>query len=495
MARPFSFSAWAPVFLRGGMLVCCGTSSAGVTPIYSFNNMPHGGYRNANVISDSAGNLYGTTPYGGVYGGGMVFEVCGTAHGQWREKILYSFTGAADGCVPVSGLVFDTAGNLYGTARFGGVNSPGLRCYNGFGDGYGVVYKLSPSANGTWTETAIHSFGGADGSWPTTGLIFDKAGNLYGAMASGGTGGGGVVYELSPNSQGQWTENILYNFTGQTDGGGPLDVVFDQGGNLYGGASYGGDLNCNNYGSRDTGCGVIFQLFSNGNGSWTESTLHVFGLFDGAFPYGRLTIDSAGNLYGVTDGGPGAGCQYQGCGTVFRMANDGSWSFTSIYTFAGGNDGVYPNGALVFDQNGNLYGTTLAGGGGPGGGFGGCGTAFELEAKPGGVWQEKILRRFGIGNGVNALATPQGGVTFDQLGNLYGVLGGHTGYAAGAVYKLAPAATRTATLASRCYLFPSRDGAFGSYPPAGGVVADRAGNLYRTAAGGGRWNNGTVYEG
>src|SRR5258708_26682616 len=252
LGRRVSFAAWAAVCLIAAGLVCCGTASGGVTPSYSFNNLPQGGYPNANVISDSAGNLYGTTPYGGVYGGGMVLEIFPTAHGQWREKILYSFSGAADGCVPVSGLVFDTAGNLYGTARFGGVNSPGLRCYNGFGDGYGVVYKLSPSANGTWTETAIPSFGGADGSWPTTGLIFDKAGNLYGAMASGGTGGGGVVYELSPNSQGQWTENILYNFTGQTDGGGPLDVVFDQGGNLYGWANDWGDRTCHHVCTRHT---------------------------------------------------------------------------------------------------------------------------------------------------------------------------------------------------------------------------------------------------
>src|SRR5258708_20817362 len=142
-------------------------------------------------------------------------------------------------------------------------------------------------------------------------------------MASGGTGGGGVGYELSQNLQGQWTENILYSLTGQTDGGGPLDVVFDQGGNLYGGASYGGDLNCNNYGSRDTGCGVIFQLFSNGNGSWTESTLHVFGLFDGAFPYGRLTIASSRQFFRVNHGGTPAGCHNQGCGPGLCMAQDG----------------------------------------------------------------------------------------------------------------------------------------------------------------------------
>ena len=464
MARPFSFLAWASELIVTLVLALPGMSVAGLTLIHGSSSFPRGAYPNANVVFDSAGNLYGTTSYGGAFDAGTVFEISPTPEGQWKEKILYSFTGLADGCGPVSGVVFDASGNLFGTTQFGGPNSIGV-CYGGGNGGYGVVFKLTPGANGNWTESVIHAFAGTDGQYPTTGVIFDKAGSLFGAVLQGGTRGG-VIYELIPNSLGQWTDTVLYNFTGQSDGGGPTGVVLDQAGNLYGGASYGGDLNCNNDGNRDPGCGVVFQLSNNENGSWTETALHVFGLFDGAFPNGSLTFDSSGNLYGVTVDGPGLGCQSSGCGTVFRMANDGSWSFNSIYTFAGGSDGMYPNGGLVVNQNGNIYGTTLDGGGEALCAFGGCGTTFELQPKPGGLWHEKILRRFGVGKGLNALSFPQGGVAFDQLGDIYGTLGSSTGPAAGAVYKLTPAASGAWTLSSLYTFYPGGTAAFGMYPPA-----------------------------
>jgi hypothetical protein len=261
-------------------------------------------------------------------------------------------------------------------------------------------------------------------------------------------------------------------------------------------AFYGGDLTCNNFGDRDPGCGLVFELSNDGAGNWTENYLHVFGLFDGALPYGNLTFDSAGNLYGTTVDGPGVGCEddAQYCGTVFTLANDGSWTLSTLYTFLGGSDGAAPNGNLVFDAHGNLYGTTAYGGGATKCYFYGCGTVFELLPLRGGLWQERILRKFGTGPGANALAFPQGGLTFDGVGNAYAVLGETNAYGDGGVVELTPAPTLPWTATALHQFIPRGDAYPNRYAPGSGLIADSEGNLYGAALGGGKWDAGVVFE-
>jgi uncharacterized repeat protein (TIGR03803 family) len=275
-------------------------------------------------------------------------------------KVLHSFAGR-DGAYPFAGLIFDTAGNLYGT-------TVGNAC-----DGsHGTVFKLAPGANGSWTEKVLHSFGsGTDGAELVAGLVFDGEGNLYGATFGGGASYYGVAFELSPGANGNWTEAVLYSFgSGQYDGGGPqAGLIFDATGNLYGTTSLGG--------VGDSG--TVFQL-ARSNGQWTETVLYSFctshHCTDGAYPQAGLIFDSTGNLYGTTlEGGnlkycPG-GHGY-GCGTVFRLApSNGRWTETVLHTFfpKAGDD---PSAGLILDPAGNLYGTAS------GGGATGYGTVFEL---------------------------------------------------------------------------------------------------------------------
>ena len=226
------------------------------------------------LIFDRVGNMYGTTSAGGS-GNGVVYELMGSGI-NWTEQALYSFSGSGDGATPFSGVIFDNAGNLYGTTTAGGAS------------GNGAVYELSPSGSG-WTEHVIYSFtGGSDGSYPTAGLIFDASGNLYGSTNKGGTSGGGTVFELSP-SGGGWTYSLLHSLTGGANCG-PWASLTLKGGNLYGATVCDGTSSAGN----------VFELSPSGNG-WTYSSLYDFsGGNDGKFPYGSVTFDSAGNLYGTT---------------------------------------------------------------------------------------------------------------------------------------------------------------------------------------------------
>lgn len=224
------------------------------------------------LILDQAGNLYGTTQFGGPQIGGVVFELT-PSPGGWSENILYTFPYGFKGGEPYAGVVMDSAGNLYGTSSRGGLSD------------VGTVYELSPTSNG-WTETVLHGFGsGNDGRVPYGGLIFDQAGNLYGATALGGTLSGGVVYELSPSSNG-WTYKVLYNLPPAE---GPFeDLSIDASGSLYGTSN-----------SSGTGeAGMVFKL-SQSNGNWILADLHDFTFSTAYFPYGGVTIDADGNLYGT----------------------------------------------------------------------------------------------------------------------------------------------------------------------------------------------------
>jgi uncharacterized repeat protein (TIGR03803 family) len=393
--------------------------------------------------------------------------------GAWArtESVLYSFcaqTNCIDGDEPVAGLVFDQKGNLYGTTTLGGTH------------GSGVVFKLTPKGK----EIVLHTFceqGGncADGQWPLGGLVFDLKGNLYGTTESGGAHSGGVVFKLTP--EGRYI--VLYSFCAQTnctDGDEPVaGVVFDQKGNLYGTTLYGGGQLC---------CGVVFRLTPEGK----EEVLHSFcaqtNCTDGALPSGGLIFDQKGNLYGTTSGGgpynPSA-CTgehgYYGCGIVFTLTPKGKE--TVLYNFCvrtNCTDGEMPYAGLVFDQKGNLYGTTLFGGAYSGG------AVFKLT--PGG--KETVLYSFcqegyPCADGENPYAT----LLFDQKGNLFGTTyyGGTFNsswclYGCGIVFKLTPKGKETVL-----YNFCAQGGyncTDGRHPDAG-LVFDQTGNLYGTTVAGG----------
>lgn len=340
--------------------------------LYPFSHSGTGGrYPLGNLALDAAGNLYGTTYFGGITRQDCSVRTCGVVFklsppsngvGPWTETVLYSFCQRAycpDGSNPASGVMFDSAGNLYGTTNGGG------------SFGAGTVFELSPSAQ-AWTETVLYSFGSGfgDGETPSGGVIFDAAGNLYGETVRGGGSGFGTVFELSP-SAGGWQEKILYAFDGEETGGAPAgSVAFDTAGNLYGTTINGGSLSC-----PEGGCGTVFQLSPALDGTWTQTVIHTFagGDHDGEFPMAGVTVDSSGNVYGTTDAGGLQGCPYYGCGTVFKLAprQDGQWT-EILFFFSGGAEGANPTSPLTFDSLGNAYGTATVGGSGLNG------VAFEI---------------------------------------------------------------------------------------------------------------------
>lgn len=319
------------------------------TPLYNFAGGSDGAHPFAGVTIGPDGALYGTTFYGGGSGCGLG---CGTVYRlspppatcqstlcSWIETVLYRFSGSADGGMPFAGVVFDHAGNLYGTTTSGGLNNCG-------GSGCGVVYKLTRSGGG-WTEAVLYSFtGAADGASPRAGLAFDSAGNLYGTTVGGGSSGQGVVFQLQPSGAG-WTENVLYSFSGGADGGGPIaGLILDSLGNLYGSSANDG-----------TGLCKVFELSPSG-GSWNFALLYSFTSAEGANCAANLAMDSLGNLYGTTAGGG----TYQN-GVVFKLTpSGGNWTYTALHEFTGGSDGEDSFSTLVFDSGGNLYGTASLGG-------------------------------------------------------------------------------------------------------------------------------------
>lgn len=352
------------------------------TVLCSFN-LDHGVEPLAGVFRDSAGDLYGTTVYGGALGSGTVF----TLNTAGIETVLHSFTGDLDAGNPFAALIRDTSGNFYGTA-YGGVSNAGvvfkmdqsgvLTPLHSFTDfksgagltarvvrdqagnlystaeaggnarlcplaGCGVVFKVDPSGN----ETVLYRFKGKDGKTPFSGVIRDQMGNLYGTTKSGGTSGAGVVFQLRGGKL-----TVLYSFKGTSDGNTPVaGLIRDSAGNFYGTTEYGGK----------SGAGVIFKLDPHGN----ETVLYSFtGGSDGANPVASLIMDTAGNLYGTAlNGGTSNN------GAVFKL--DTAGKETVLHSF-NGNDGASPGSELIRDSNGNFYGTT-----GYGGAFG-HGVVFKL---------------------------------------------------------------------------------------------------------------------
>jgi uncharacterized repeat protein (TIGR03803 family) len=368
----------------------------------------------ASLTIDEAGNLYGTSYYGGGgtcndgfgIGCGTVFQL---THGRlgWKFNPLYEFTGKSDGAYPAGSVIFGPDGTLYGTTS-GGV-------------GFGIIFNLRPSgapcvsALCPWTVSVLYSFTKSSfGEFPFFGdLVFDQAGNLYGTTIEGGSNDQGVVYELSPSASG-WTQNILYNMEAQASGYFPYSgVIFDNAGNLYGTASMGGAYNY----------GAVYQLTPSAAG-WTENTVYSFqNDGDGSVPIGGLIVDQSGNLYGTTAAVPGA--------TVFELTpSDGKWTFNVLYSFSanpnqGPDDG--PNDGLLMDAAGNFYGTAY------GEGMYSRGSVFKLTAS-GGHWSYTDLHDFSGSDG----EYPIGGVVQDANGNIYGTTSGGGAYGYGVVFEITP---------------------------------------------------------
>ena len=328
----------------------------------------------------------------------------------WALVPLHYFTAGSDGDVPMAGLTFGPNGSLYGTTWYGG----GCPAYS---VGCGTVYKVNPSARvpgsalEPWTETVLYNFDGEnDGTNPAGEVTFDGAGNIYGTTLGSGTYDGGIVYELTPSGS-NWTETILHTFSwSEDDGYAPYGrLIFDTAGILYG-TSYSGS----------GGCGDVYKLSPSISG-WTETTLHGFKELDGCNLNASVISDSAGNLYGATQGGG-----LDSHGTVFEVSKSGhNWTFHLLYGFLNGRNGLAPAGPLAMDAAGNLYGTTS-------GSWGGAGTVYQLTYSSGG-WRETVLYQF---TGGSDGANPLGGVVVDASGNLYGTAYSGGAYGYGVVWEI-----------------------------------------------------------
>ncbi len=417
-------------------LLTSGASAAGkYISLYKFTGGTYGTSPSGLILGQD-GKLYGTTWNGGNVkqcdgrGCGMVFALAKNADGNWAESVLYTFSGGNDGAGPAN-LVFDQAGNLYGTAGSGG----DLNYCGGYG--CGAIFKLVPNPDGSWTKSQLYAFTSySDGDDPNN-LIIDTAGNLYGTTYYGGNpaycngSGCGTAFKLTPNPDGSWTESLLYAFTGAKYGRNPSGLVLDGAGNLYGTLEGAGGRH---------GSGVIYKLTSNPDGSWTESVLHSFcslpSCKDGWGPYGGLIFDAAGNLYGTTFYGGG----HKDSGVAYELTPnpDGSWTETVLHRFCSSvncPDGRHSYAGLTLDTAGSLYGTTSSGGDLNYCGGYGCGLVFKLAPTSGGRWKETVLHRFQGHPGSN----PVEGVIFDAAGNLYGTTPGYnSSRTGGSVFEITP---------------------------------------------------------
>jgi len=369
--------------------------------LYTFSGGADGANPYASLVSDAAGNLYGTTPYGGAYGSGTVFQLSPTITGPWTETVLYSFTGGSDGSIPYADVIFDKAGYLYGTTYEGGTS------------GCGVVFKLAPTGS-TWAETVLYSFLGAyvDGQNPFAGLAIDPGGNLYGTTEFGGGSDWGSVFELARNN-GTWTETILWGFSGGDANFPMARVLLDPKGHIYG----------TGYGGGNEGYGAVFKLVHY-TGGWSKSVPYTFtSCCDGHNPVGGLVLDSAGNVYGTTfNSGIGHGVAFE-----LTPTNTLNWLETRLYTFTGGSDGGNPYAGLVFDTSGNLYGTTEYGGA-----FG-YGTVYKLTPTTTG-FAESVLYSF---TGGKDGGHPLSGLLL-RKGVLYGTTEAGGSFGQGVVYEVQP---------------------------------------------------------
>jgi uncharacterized repeat protein (TIGR03803 family) len=385
--------------------------------IYSFNGAPDAAYPGG-LTFDADGNLYGTSG-GGAYNFGAVFELKRTADG-WAESVLYSFTGDSGDTGPVTGVILDNAGNLYGLS-------------DGYSDSYAYpayVFKLAPNGHGEWTKSVLYKFDTSTHTYlqPQNNLVVDSQGNLFGFLPSGSDGG--LAFELKPGAKGDWKEVTLHSFKGTPDGAYLTSAALDQSGNVWGMTTAGGTKRCV-YIERVFGCGIVYELTPDSSGKWSETVVYEFTrgggqsvnpsqgfllesgsqLFgtafsggngfgavfeltrtrgsweqqvlyrfldypDGQFPIGQLEMNSAGALFGVTFYGG-----KNNLGIVFELdpSKTQDWGEKILHSFVGGLDGSYPDAAVVFDSRGHLYGATEEGGSGAGCGKTGCGVIYEID--------------------------------------------------------------------------------------------------------------------
>jgi uncharacterized repeat protein (TIGR03803 family) len=372
-------------------------------------------YPVSRLTPDGRGDFYATTAEGDPEQPGTVFELSPNGSGEWSATLVYAFTGGTDGSSPQAGLIVDAAGNLYGTTEYGGAN------------GAGVVFTLSPNGTG-WTETVLYNFcsiGGpycTDGEYPHSNLIMDDSGNLYGTTLTGGSGEYGTVFQLSP-SAGGWTEQVIYSPADSADYWIISGVTMDAAGNLFGATA-----------------STVFELSPNGSGGWNPTVLHTFagGAKDGTDPRDAPVADNAGNVFGTTyGGGP------NNLGTVYKLSpitkgkNKGEWKEEILHFFKGSpKDGNQPWAGIVLDAAGNIYGTSRNGG------PNNYGTVFEIFAPVGkGSYKEKVLWNFDWTDGWE----PEGGLILDNTGKLFGTTyyGGSNG--TGVVFEVNPSAAATTT--------------------------------------------------
>jgi uncharacterized repeat protein (TIGR03803 family) len=375
-----------------------------LTVLYDFpeTGEPFGAGPATGLTPDSMGNLFTTTMNGGVYQNGTVVKLSPNGSGGWSGTTLYAFRGGADGSIPSYGpLIFDKAGNLYGTTIYGGAHQAG------------VVYKLSPSGGG-WKETVLYDFpGGNHNSYPASGVIMNRAGNLFGTTfyTQGGTSLGGGVFELTKSSGG-WAEKLIYTYALGNDAG----LMSDAQGDIFGIGSSGSDP-------------TVFELKPNGTGGgWTSRVIYKFSRSArNANPNGTLARDTEGNLYGTTQGNGTGGVG----GTVYKLAllssgpNKGEYVYHLLYSFTDSTDGSQPAAGVVLAGS-TIYGTTYYGG------ANGLGTVFELTGS-GYEYQERVLWSFDGANGISA---------DDRLllkaGNLYGTTAYGGSYNLGVAFELKP---------------------------------------------------------
>lgn len=370
--------------------------------------------------------------------GGLVITIQSAPAQTYSESVLHSFAGQ-DGASPLTGLVRDKAGNMYGTTSAGGAS------------GYGTVFRLNTNGK----ATVLHSFkGSADGATPYASVVRDAAGNLYGTTYFGGSANLGTVFKVDTAGK----ETVLHTFVGANDGSLPLGGLFlDSKGNLYGTTQGGGAYYQ----------GTVFKV----NTAGKETVLHIFSGGDGAYPFATPILDKNGNIYGTTEGG-GA----WNVGTVFKLTKKGKE--TVLYSFTGtGGDGAYPAARLIQDAAGNFYSTTWQGGKTC---FDGCGTVFKVTV----TGKETVLYSF---NGPPDGAYPAAGLVRDAAGNFYGTTAGGGASNSGSVFKLDKSGTETS-------LYSFTGGADGSIPFYETLVRDAAGALYGTTYQGGASNLGTIFK-
>ncbi len=385
-------TVWA--FLAASLLATASYAAAQTeSVIHRFQDGAAGVNPTSGLVADSNGSLYGVAGTGGiscsenVEGCGVVYKLSPPASGSgsWRQAVLYSFAGGADGGDPWGNLSIDPKTHkVYGTAPLGGANSQG------------VVFELTPGS--PWTESIVYDFKQRDGSNPTGGILFNK-GTLFGVTANGGTNRSGTVYALRPPSVpgSEWNRQVLHQFADDSNGFAPSSpLIADSTGAIYGTTINGNPTS-----------GTVFKIAppASGTGPWTFSVLYAFTLgANGGMPQGNLVFDSEGRLYGTTNAGGDPTCR---CGTVLQLTppagGSGPWTISTLHTFTGGTDGANPQAGVTFDNTGALYGSTLGGGDvscaeGYGGG---CGTVFKVIASGDGTWSESVVYAFqGSNDGV-----------------------------------------------------------------------------------------------